>query len=138
MELCKIKKAKSISALGLAYIGDAVFELLVRDRIINLKEGSVNKMHKTAATYVNADAQSKMYHMLLDIITEEEEGVLKRGRNAKSFTKPKNKRVTSYRHATGLEALFGYLYIKNDQQRINFLFEKCVSCVEELIDGPVD
>jgi len=119
----------NISALALAYIGDAIFELFVRHKVITATPMSVNMLHKTAASYVNADTQSKMYHALSAIATDEELAVLKRGRNAKSFTKPKNKNVSSYRHATGVEALFGYLYLNGDTIRLEYLFEVCANCV---------
>jgi len=112
------------SPLVLAYLGDAVFELYVRAR--NLENMSVNELHRRAKGYVSAKAQAKMYHRIIDELTGEEQAVMKRGRNAKTHI-PRSASVADYRHATGLEALFGYLYIKGEHDRALWLFERCVS-----------
>jgi ribonuclease-3 family protein len=83
----------------------------------------VNKLHKKARAIVNAKAQAEMYYRIQDILTEEEADVFRRGRNAKSFTVPKNADLMDYRHATGLEALFGYLYLKGEKERVVELFK---------------
>ena len=118
---------KEYSPLALAYIGDSVFDILVRKMLLARGNMPVNKLHKLAKGYVNAGSQAKMYIFLEDKVTEEELAVMKRGRNAKSYTTAKNQSVTDYRHATGLEALFGYLYLKDDKERIRELFEICMS-----------
>ena len=118
--------ANEYSPLALAYMGDAVFEILVRDMVLSRGNMPANKLHKTSKGYVNAAAQAAMYMKLEAIVTEEEHAVMKRGRNAKSYTTAKNQSVTDYRHATGLEALFGYLYLKGEKERIRELFEICV------------
>ncbi len=118
-----------LSPLVLAYIGDAVFELLVRERI--LKNEAVNKLNRKASGIVKASSQSKMYDVLLPILDERELSVLKRGRNAKSNTKAKNQSIIDYRRATGVEALFGYVYLNGDMQRLMLLFEKCIEVVNE-------
>ena len=117
--------ASSYSPLNLAYIGDAVFELFVRSKLLETGNVPVNELHKRATQYVKAGAQSVMYHILAEVATEEELAVLKRGRNAKSFTKAKNATVMDYRHATGVEALFGYLFIKRETERLSELFRLC-------------
>ena len=117
----------SMSALNLAYIGDAVFEVMVRTAILKKNAMTPAALHNTAKAYVNAAAQSGMYHKLEEILTEEELSVMRRGRNAKSQTKAKNASVNDYRHATGMEALFGYLYMKNDISRLMEIFEICVN-----------
>ena len=114
-----------LSPLNLAYLGDAVFELYVRSRLISSRE-SVNKLHKKAKDAVSAEAQAKMYSQILDMLTDEELAVIKRGRNAKSVTVAKNASVSDYRHATGLEALFGYLFLKGEFERLSELFDKCL------------
>lgn len=118
-------KPNEYSPLVLAYMGDCIFDLFVRTMII--KEGNcpVNNLHKKSKNFVSATAQATMYNRLLEITTEEEQAVLKRGRNAKSFTKAKNATVLDYRYATGLEALFGYLYLKSDTDRLIELFKYC-------------
>ncbi len=116
--------ANEFSPLNLAYLGDAVFELLVRVRIMS--HTSVNQLHNQAAGYSKAVAQSQMYHKIIDHLNEDELRVLKSGRNAKSHSSAKNASMAQYRHATGLEALFGYLYINGHTERINELFNICM------------
>jgi ribonuclease-3 family protein len=86
----------------------------------------VNELNRISASLVRASSQSAMYHKIEDKLTEEEASVLRRGRNAKSFTHAKNASILDYRHATGLEALFGYLYLKGNIERIAALFELCM------------
>ncbi|MDR2898933.1 MAG: hypothetical protein LBU94_01310, partial [Clostridiales bacterium] len=116
----------SLSPLTLAYMGDAVFEILVRTMLVADGKKSPNDYHKLAKFFVRAGSQSDMYHKLEAVLTEEEISVMRRGRNAKSYTKAKNATVSDYRHATGLESLFGYVYLKGDTQRIIELFDICV------------
>ena len=124
-----------VQALNLAYIGDAVFEVLVRTFIINGSRLATNELHKAAKNYVNAHAQAEMYKALSNHINEEEMAIMRRGRNAKSQTKAKNASINDYRHATGTEALFGYLYMKNDIKRLMELFEICLKTVENAGSG---
>lgn len=116
--------AREYSPLALAYIGDAVYEMFIRTYVINKGNAPVNKMHKTARELVRASAQAKLYYFIEKELTEEEENVLRRGRNAKSFSTPKNGDVMEYRHATGLEALIGYLYIDGKIDRIAEIIDK--------------
>lgn len=113
---------RGYSPLALAHIGDAIFEVLVRLTVLTDGNMPVNKLHKKARDIVNAKAQAEMYHRIKAELTEEEEAVFRRGRNAKSFTVPKNADLMDYRHATGLEALFGYLYLKGEKERVLHLF----------------
>ena len=114
---------REYSSLALAHIGDAVFEVMVRLTVLTDGNAPVNKLHKKARDIVNAKAQAEMYYRIKDVLTEEEEGVFRRGRNAKSFTVPKNADLMDYRHATGLEALFGYLYLNGEKERTVELFK---------------
>lgn len=114
---------KELSPLVLAYIGDAVYELLVRTRVVALGNAPVNKMNALARRMVNAKAQSDAYFNISENLTDEESAVFKRGRNATSYTHPKNMDLSDYRHATGLEAVFGYLYLSGKHDRITELFE---------------
>jgi ribonuclease-3 family protein len=108
----------------LAYLGDAVFELLVRDML--LRRGvPFRGMSRHAKDYVSAVAQSAMYHKIFSVLTEEEQSIMKRGRNLHSASRAKSARVSEYRHATGLEVLFGYLHYNGDIARINEIFELC-------------
>ncbi len=95
----------------------------------------MNKLHKKARDLVNAKAQADMYFRIKESLTEEEIGVFRRGRNAKSFTTPKNAELTDYKHATGLEALYGFLYLDNQKERAYELF--CMG-MEYILNGNED
>ncbi len=105
------------SALTLAYIGDAVYELFVRTYLLRDANFPVNQLHQSAIRLVNAKAQSNLYQKVKDILSEEETAVYKRGRNTNSHP-PKNADMVDYKSATGVEALIGYLYLKGDSDRI--------------------
>ncbi|NDO46246.1 ribonuclease III domain-containing protein [Clostridium sp. MD294] len=122
-------KPNEVSSLALAYIGDAIYEIFVRTLVLSKGNAPVNKLHKQSKEYVNAKGQAEMYKVIAECFTEEEKAVFRRGRNAKSYTTPKNMDIADYRHATGLEALFGYLYLKGDMKRAIELFEKGVSAL---------
>lgn len=109
--------------MTLAFLGDAVFELLVRERLT--AEGSMpaHILHKKAVKKVCAVAQARGYDRIEPLLTEEELGILKRGRNANSTNVPKSCDPADYRKATGVEALFGYLYLKGDLGRLEALYE---------------
>lgn len=110
----------SYSPLTLAYIGDGIYELVVRSMIVTDANAPVNKLHKRSSELVKAETQAKMAFYLRDndILDEEEMRVLKRGRNAQSYTKAKNASVSDYRWATGFEALIGYLYLLDKSDRM--------------------
>ena len=112
-----------VSPLALAYIGDAIYEIFVRTMVLSKGNAPVNKLHKQSREYVNAKAQSNMYHVIEEHLTEQEKAIFRRGRNAKSFTNPKIMDLSDYRYATGLEALFGFLYISGDMERALMLFQ---------------
>lgn len=109
-------------ALTLAYVGDCVYELYVRSFLIHQADQKVNALHKSATKFVCAKAQAEFYHKIEGMLTPEEEAVFHRGRNTKSHP-PKNAEVSDYRIATGVEALLGYLYLKNDAERISYLMQ---------------
>ncbi|MDO4938596.1 MAG: ribonuclease III domain-containing protein [Lachnospiraceae bacterium] len=106
------------SPLALAYLGDAVYELIVRERV--LKEGNrqVGKLHKESTKYVNAGAQADLIMKIESELTDEERAVYKRGRNSSAHAAPKNQDVIAYRKATGFEALIGWLYLRGEMDRI--------------------
>ena len=104
--------------LALAYIGDAVYDLIIRDRVVREGSRQVNKLHRETIHYVNAGAQSKLVQELLPRLTEQEMRIYKRGRNAVSHTVPKNQDVGDYRRATGFEALIGWLFLCGNYARI--------------------
>lgn len=113
---------KMLSPLQFAYIGDAVYELFIRTYLIGMKNISVNELHKEAIEYVKAKAQADITHYLEDKLTEEEWQMIKRGRNAKSGSTPKNANLLDYRYATGFETLIGYLYLLGRYERILEIF----------------
>ncbi len=113
---------KELSPLALAYIGDAVYEMMVRTTVLTDGNMPVNRLHKRARDMVNAKAQAEFYYRIADSLTEEETAVFRRGRNAKSYTTPKNADLMDYRHATGVEAVFGYLYLAGRMERAVELF----------------
>lgn len=119
-ELFQLKEVdiKEYSPLTLAYIGDGIYDLIIRTLVINKGNKQVQKLHLETSALVNAGTQSKMMRILQEQLTEEEHAVYKRGRNAKSVSPAKNQSVTDYRRATGFEALLGYLYLKKEWQRI--------------------
>ncbi len=117
------------SPAQLAFAGDAVYEMLVRTFIVNKFDYNVNKMHKEAIKFVKAGAQAKIAKELFEMLTEEEKKVLKRGRNSKVTSSPKNQEMIDYRYATGFEAMFGYLYLEGKTDRITDLFDEIVKIV---------
>ena len=125
-------KPELLSPLSLAYIGDAVYELYVRTHIMKDENLPVNKLHKTATGYVKAKAQSDAIHNIEDRLTEQEIAVFKRGRNAHSHTSAKNADIVDYRHATGFEALIGYLYMTGNKERLNQVLEMSVECLDSV------
>ena len=109
---------RTYSPLTLAYIGDCVYDLIIKSLVIGNGNKQVNKMHKETSSLVQAATQSLMMRKLQDLLTDEERAVYKRGRNAKSVSPAKNQSVTDYRRATGFEALMGYLYLKKEYKRM--------------------
>ncbi|MCL2404563.1 MAG: ribonuclease III [Defluviitaleaceae bacterium] len=118
--------AQGISAASLAYLGDAVFELWAREMLI--AEGlPVNKANRRAKDIVSATAQADMYHRIYQSLTPDEQTIMRRGRNLNPLTRAKNADTASYRHATGLEALFGHLYNTRNIERLEEIFKQCTS-----------
>ena len=109
---------REYSPLTLAYIGDCVYDLVIKSLVINAGNKQVNKLHQETSKLVQASAQSLMMRTMQEHLTEEEHAVYKRGRNAKSVSPAKNQSITDYRRATGFEALLGYLYLKKDYKRL--------------------
>lgn len=109
---------KSYSPLILAYIGDAVYEIIIRTIVVSDGNTQVNKMHKKSSNLVKAETQANIIKAIMDDLSEEELGYYKRGRNAKSYTSAKNASISDYRMATGFEALIGYLYLTGQTNRM--------------------
>ena len=112
------KEAKEFSPLVLAYIGDAVYELIVRSILVSMGNRPVNKLNKDATSLVKAGAQSEIVKLISDNLSEEEYTVFKRGRNSSPHTMAKNASMSDYKYATGFEALIGFLYLDNRCDRV--------------------
>lgn len=113
-----------ISALGLAHVGDGVYELMVRSWLCLHGKATNKGLHKATVTYVSAPAQARRVQKILPMLTEEEQEVYRRGRNSRTAAVPKGASVGEYHAATAQEALFGYLWLKGRTERLNELFEK--------------
>lgn len=114
---CKDVDVRTYSPLTLAYIGDGIYDLIIRTVVVERANRSANELHKRTTKYVKAQAQAAMISVLEEHLTEEEAAIYKRGRNAKSYTTAKNASVGDYRKATGFEALMGYLYLEDKMER---------------------
>ena len=109
---------RTISPLTLAYIGDCIYDLVIRTIVVEKGNAPVNKLHKRVSDMVKASAQMNMYKLIEDVLTDKEKAEFKRGRNAKSYTSAKNASKSDYRSATGFEAMLGYLYLNGESARV--------------------
>ncbi len=126
-------KVKDLGSLALAYMGDAVYEQFVRERVIrNGRFVRADVLHRAGVLYVNAEAQAEVIKTMLEELDEEEKVVVRRARNHRSATKPKNVDPVSYKWATALEALFGYLYLIGRERRLTELMERAAELTEAL------
>ncbi|RKD23208.1 ribonuclease III [Ammoniphilus oxalaticus] len=121
---------KLLNPLSLAYMGDAVLEIYIRAHLLKTQAGKPHRLHREATRYVSAKAQSAALQKLKDELTENETWFIKRGRNAKSGTTPKNTDLMDYRNSSGLECLLGYLYLADQRQRLQELLQKIVAIIE--------
>jgi ribonuclease III family protein len=123
---------KQMNSLALAYMGDAVLEIYVRRHLLYSGKVKPNQLHREATRYVSAKGQAKVVHDLLEkgFFSEEEIAVLKRGRNAKSGTVPKNTDVQTYRYSTGFEAVLGNLYLAKKEERLEEIIKAAFSVIE--------
>ncbi|MBE6838023.1 MAG: ribonuclease III [Ruminococcus sp.] len=117
------KDALQYSPLTLAFLGDSVYEQLVRERLVLTANMPVGKLHRLAVERVRANYQARAYEEILPILDETEESILKRGRNATGNTVPKSSNPVEYRKATAIECLFGFLHLTENKSRIDELFE---------------
>ncbi len=124
---------KQLNSLALAYIGDAVYEVHVRNHLIMSGQIRPNELHQTAVSFVSATAQASVIHHWIkeEILSDEEAAVVRRGRNAKSHSTPKNMPIHAYRHATAFEALIGYHYLEKNETRLNELLNLSVQFLEQ-------
>ncbi len=126
------EEARRLNPLQLAFLGDGVYELFIREYLLSDNTAlNVHKLHKEAINYVRAHGQSEIIKAIESQLTEEELYIYKRGRNAKSATVPKNADVTEYRFATGFEALVGYLYLIDDEERLGFILKKSLEIMKK-------
>lgn len=127
----------TLNSLALAYMGDAIYEASIRHHL--LLKGSVrpNQLHREATNFVSAKAQAYIVHELMNrgLISEEEEAIIRRGRNAKSGSIPKNTDVQTYRYSTAFEALIGYHYLTKHDERLTELIEQSIKMIEERKGG---
>lgn len=119
------------SPLTLAYIGDGIYEIIIRTIIVDQANRQVNKIHKAASNLVKAHTQAEMIFAIMDKLTEQELAIYKRGRNAKAVTRAKNASMSDYRTATGFEALMGWLYLTNKSERMMLLIKEGLSIIEK-------
>lgn len=124
---------RTYSPLTLAYIGDSIYDLIIRTVLVERANKSTNKLHKEASGYVKAETQAKYIVLIQDMLTEEETDIYKRGRNAKSYTSAKNASVADYRKATGFEALMGWLYLTERTERMFELIKAAMERAEMTI-----
>lgn len=122
-----------LNGLALAYVGDAIYEIYIRDYLVELGQTKPNVLHRMATQYVSAKAQAFLAQEMLatDILVETEIMMYKRGRNAKSHTSAKNADITTYRISTGFEALMGYLHLTKQTERLEELINWCIKRIGE-------
>ncbi|MGG5342613.1 Mini-ribonuclease 3 [Enterococcus sp. AZ192] len=122
-----------LNGLALAYVGDAIYEIYIRDYLVEQGQTKPNTLHRMATHYVSAKAQAFLIQAMLEekLLNETEETMYKRGRNAKSHTSAKNADITTYRIATGFESLMGYLHLTKQTERLEELIDWCIKKVGE-------
>ena len=123
------KDIKEYSPLALAYIGDAIYEIVIRTVVVNSVKTNVSSYHKASSGLVKAESQMNMYNSILTLLTEKEIAVYKKGRNANVHSKAKNAAMTVYKKATGFEALMGYLYLTGQTDRMLMLIKEGIKAI---------
>lgn len=123
---------REVNVKTLAYIGDVVYELYIREHVISNSREQVNKLHKKTIKYVSAKAQAKVVANIEKELSDEEKDIIRRGRNADANTVPKNTDVVTYKIATGFESLIGFLYLEKREERLKYIIEKSIKVIEEV------
>ncbi len=118
---------KDVNPMVLAYLGDAIYELFIRSIVVKANRSKVRELHKLTVGFVKAESQAKALKLVQNMLTEEEMGIVRRGKNHKVSSIPKNIGVMEYKMATGFEALLGYLYLLNKGERLQELMEKSIT-----------
>ena len=128
-----MNKARELKSLALAYMGDAIYEKYVREHLIGQGNVKVQNLHQSAIQFVKATAQAEVIREWLaaETLTEEEQAIVRRGRNAKSGSVPKNTSVQAYRYSTAFEALLGYLYLDGQKSRLEQLIQQAIESTEK-------
>ena len=121
---CKDVDLRTYSPLTLAFLGDCVYDIIIRTVVVERGNRAAQGLHKKKSYLVNAKTQKELIESIQDLLTEEEENIYRRGRNAKSYTTAKNASVGDYRKATGFEALLGYLYLDDKMDRVMYLIKE--------------
>ena len=121
-----MQEAKMLSPLVWAYVGDSVYELYIRTHLVNFSNAKPHKLHLETIKYVKAESQAKILDKIWNKLTEEEQDIFKRGRNTENHHLPKNGNVADYSHATGFEALIGYLYLTKQDERLEEILKLCI------------
>ncbi len=124
------KEAVQLNPLTLAFLGDGVFTLFVRERLVSASDALAGALHVKAAKYVRASAQAKMIETLMPTLTKDESDVARRARNSHKGTRAKNASVSDYNNATALEALLGYLKITEQTERLNAVMDECMAIID--------
>ncbi len=127
-------KAELLSPLTLAFTGDAVFSLFIREMLVSDANRPVGELHRLSVQSVKASAQATAMRKIMPLLTEKELEVFKRGRNAHTSHTPKNQSGCDYHYATGFEALIGYLYLKDESERLNLLLNEVINCIGDTSD----
>lgn len=124
---------EQMQALALAYIGDSIYDIMSREYVMKNHLGKINDLHRTVSTLVSARAQASFMKNILDnnILTDIEESIYIRGKNQKNNSKAKNASIMEYKLATGLEAVFGYLYLEKNFERLEEMFNYIINLYEE-------
>lgn len=127
------KDAKLLNGLALAYMGDAIYELIIREYLLGVGQTKPNQLHRFATEYVSAKAQAKLITAMLEkeMLSEDEVSFYKRGRNSKINTKAKNTDIQTYLQSTGFESLMGYLYLTKQEERLHELTDWCIDFINE-------
>lgn len=122
-----------MKSLTLAYIGDAVYELHIRHHLIEIGSVKPHQLHEQAVKYVSATAQASIINEMIEVgfLSKQEEAIVRRGRNAKSVSIPKNVSVQAYRYSTGFEALIGFLYLRKNEVRLTEVMAKAIAIIKE-------
>ena len=131
---CEVDKVdtREVNVKTLAYIGDVVYELYIREHVISNSREQVNKLHKKTIKYVSAKAQARIVAAMDNELSDEEKDIIRRGRNAEANTVPKNTDVVTYKIATGFESLIGFLYLEKRIERLEYIIDRSIKIIEEV------